>query len=93
MSVRRARTRYNEGVSSPSARFQPATNPVLSVVTRSERVESWHRGAVAVVHDGAVALALGAVDAPVYARSAVKPLQALPLLDKYAALAEQVRAG
>ena len=82
MGVRSAASRYNEGVSSPSVRFQPATNPILSVVTRSERVESWHRGAVAVVHDGALALALGDVDAPVYARSAVKPLQALPLLDR-----------
>lgn len=60
---------------------KPATNPVLAVVTRSDRVESWHRGAAVVVHDGAVLLSLGDVDAEVYARSAVKPLQALPLLD------------
>ncbi|MFN3241572.1 MAG: asparaginase [Planctomycetota bacterium] len=59
-----------------------AGNPVLSVVTRSGRVESWHRGAVAVVHDGELALALGDVGAPVHARSAVKPLQALPLLER-----------
>lgn len=61
---------------------EPATNPVVSVATRSDRVESWHRGAVVVVHDGEMMLSLGDVDAPVYARSAVKPLQALPLLDR-----------
>jgi len=54
-------------------------NPVLSVVTRSGRVESWHRGAVAVFHEGEPALLLGDTDLPLYARSAVKPLQALPL--------------
>jgi len=52
------------------------------VATRSGRVESSHRGAVAVVHDDEVVLSVGDVDVPVYARSAVKPLQALPLLDR-----------
>lgn len=57
-------------------------NPVLSVVTRSGRVESWHRGAVAVFHDGSPAVLLGNTDLPIFARSAVKPLQALPLLER-----------
>lgn len=52
------------------------------MVTRSERVESFHRGSVAVVHDGELALALGDVEMPIYARSAVKPLQALPLFER-----------
>ncbi|MCK5944149.1 MAG: asparaginase [Planctomycetes bacterium] len=69
-------------MSDPSAGSAPPVNPILSVVTRSERVESWHRGAVAVVHDGEPLLTLGDVDLPVYARSAVKPLQALPLLER-----------
>jgi len=73
---------YNERVSSPASWSEQPSNPVLSVVTRSERVESWHRGAVAVVHDGELALTLGDVELPVYARSAVKPLQALPLLER-----------
>lgn len=60
---------------------QPQCNPVLSVVTRSGRVESFHRGAVAVYHDGEPALVTGDVDAPIFARSAVKPLQALPLFE------------
>lgn len=77
--------------SSPAARDLAATavaNPVLAVALRSGRVESWHRGAVAVVHDGEPVLALGAVDVPVFVRSAVKPLQALPLLER--GLADQL---
>jgi L-asparaginase II len=59
-----------------------APNPVLAVATRSGHVESWHRGAVAVCHDGERVLAVGDVDRLVFARSAVKPLQALPLLER-----------
>lgn len=59
----------------------PLANPVLAVATRSGEVESWHRGAVAVVHQDEPALALGDVARPVYARSATKPLQALPFLE------------
>ncbi len=55
---------------------------MLTVVTRSGQVESWHRGAVAVVHDGQPVLEVGGVDAPVFARSATKPLQALPFLER-----------
>src|SRR5256885_12804742 len=61
-------------------------NPVLVEVVRAALVESRHRGAVAVVDaDGAAVLALGDVARPVYPRSAVKPLQALPLLESGAA--------
>ncbi|MCA8952708.1 MAG: asparaginase [Planctomycetes bacterium] len=60
-------------------------DPVLSVATRSGRVESWHRGALAICHGGGerveVAFALGDVERPVYARSATKPLQALPFFE------------
>lgn len=57
------------------------TNPVLVEVLRGGHVESWHRAAVAVVDaDGGLVAALGDVDRPVYPRSAVKPLQALPLV-------------
>jgi L-asparaginase II len=62
------------------------TNPVLVEVTRGPLVESRHRGAVAVVDaGGAVVLALGDIDAPVFPRSAVKALQALPLVESGAA--------
>ncbi len=60
--------------------FEP--DPILATVTRSGRVESWHRGAVAVVHEGDVLLALGDVAREVFCRSAVKPFQALPLLER-----------
>ncbi len=66
-------------------------NPILSVATRSGQVESWHRGAVAVCHDGAPALALGDVERSTFVRSAVKPLQALPFLER--GLAEQLGAA
>ncbi len=61
-------------------------NPVLVEVVRGALTESRHRGAVAVVDaDGATVLSLGDVGQPVYPRSAVKPLQALPLVESGAA--------
>src|SRR6185295_10373924 len=61
-------------------------NPVLVEALRGALTESRHRGAVAVVDaDGAAVLALGDVAQPVYPRSAVKPLQALPLVESGAA--------
>jgi L-asparaginase II len=57
------------------------TDPVLVEVVRGTLVESRHRGAVAVVDaDGAGVLTLGDAEAPVYPRSAIKALQALPLI-------------
>ena len=62
------------------------TNPVLVEAQRGGVVESFHRGAVAVVDaDGALHTALGDVDRPVFPRSAVKLLQALPLVASGAA--------
>ncbi len=61
-------------------------DPVLVEVRRGALVESVHRGAIAVVDaDGASVLALGDVGCPVYPRSAVKALQALPLVELGAA--------
>src|SRR6266566_7840792 len=58
------------------------TNPVLVEILRGALVESVHRGAVAVVDaDGASVLELGDVEKAVYPRSAVKPLQALALVE------------
>ncbi|MBI5256864.1 MAG: asparaginase [Burkholderiales bacterium] len=57
------------------------TNPDLVQVLRGGHVESFHRGALAVVDaSGALRLALGDVARPVFPRSAVKVLQALPLV-------------
>jgi L-asparaginase II len=61
-------------------------NPVLVQVCRGDTVESFHRGAVAVLDaDGSVFAALGDINARVFPRSAVKVLQALPLLASGAA--------
>jgi L-asparaginase II len=61
-------------------------NPVVVEVTRGALVESAHRGAGAVVDaDGRVVLAFGDSERPVYPRSAVKALQALPLVESGAA--------
>ncbi|MCE4536379.1 asparaginase [Pelomonas sp. P7] len=61
-------------------------NPVLIEVLRGSSVESRHAGALAVVDaSGAVHTALGDVERPVFPRSAVKLLQALPLVASGAA--------
>ncbi len=63
-----------------------SVSPVLVEVTRGDGVESRHRGSVAVVDiDGGVHLSLGPADLPVPPRSAVKALQALPLVASGAA--------
>src|SRR5579862_768671 len=62
------------------------SNPVLVEVWRGTRVESRHRGAVAIVDAaGTTVLALGDVSVPVFPRSAVKALQALLLIESGAA--------
>jgi L-asparaginase II len=62
------------------------TQPVLVELWRGDIVESFHRGALAVVDTaGAVLRQGGDIDRPVYARSAVKGLQALPLVASGAA--------
>src|SRR5262249_53757318 len=77
----------NRGAALPEAAFgRTMTNPVLVEVLRGALVESAHRGAVCVADaDGATVLALGDVEQPVFPRSAVKGLQALPLVETGAA--------
>ena len=61
-------------------------NPVLVQAWRGNAVESAHAGSVAVVDaDGDVLVSLGDIDRPVFPRSAVKALQALPLVASGAA--------
>ena len=61
-------------------------NPILVEALRGHHVESRHRGAVAIVDgEGAVRAAIGDIDRAVFARSAVKALQALPLVASGAA--------
>ena len=71
-----------------------ATTPVAVEVWRGERVESRHRVRLCVADPrGGIVLALGDVDAPVYPRSAVKPFQALALVESGAADAFAVGAA
>jgi L-asparaginase II len=63
-----------------------AVEPLVVEVSRGDMVESRHRVDVAVVDAaGGVVLAAGEVDRPVYGRSAIKGLQALPFLETGAA--------
>jgi L-asparaginase II len=60
--------------------------PVAVLVRRGGRIESCHRVAFAVMDtDGRLAHAAGDHGAPVFPRSAVKPIQALPLVETGAA--------
>jgi L-asparaginase II len=61
-------------------------NPILIEVLRGGAVESRHAGALAIVDaSGTVHTALGDIERPVFPRSAVKLLQALPLVASGAA--------
>jgi len=63
-----------------------SANPVLVHAVRGGITESFHRGALAIVDaDGGVVTALGDIDRPIFGRSAVKVLQALPLVASGAA--------
>jgi L-asparaginase II len=61
-------------------------NPILVEAWRGDLVESFHRGSYAIVDaDGALVAAAGDVERPVFPRSAIKLLQALPLVESGAA--------
>jgi len=63
-----------------------SANPIWVEVTRGPMVESRHRAAFAVSDtDGKILLSAGDFEQPVYPRSAIKPLQALALLESGAA--------
>ncbi len=62
--------------------MQDSANPFLVDAVRGAMVESRHRGRFAVVDaDGRTVEAGGDVDAPVFPRSCVKPLQAIALVE------------
>jgi len=66
-------------------------NPILVQAWRGGIVESAHRGAFAVVDaDGALRMATGDIERPIFPRSACKVLQALPLVASGAADALQL---
>lgn len=62
------------------------SNPVLVHVLRGDNVESHHRGAIAICStDGRLLTQIGNIDRPVYPRSAIKALQAIPVIESGAA--------
>ncbi|HEY7864259.1 MAG TPA: asparaginase [Thermoanaerobaculia bacterium] len=64
------------------ARRRAGEPPVVARVLRGGRVESVHRGRVAVCDEGGRLTArCGDADTPIYLRSAAKPFQVLPLLE------------
>ncbi|MFT5112157.1 MAG: L-asparaginase II [Parasphingorhabdus sp.] len=61
-------------------------NPILVDVWRGDLIESRHRGSICVVNQmGETIFSSGNIEKPVYARSSMKLIQALPLLDSGAA--------
>jgi L-asparaginase II len=64
----------------------PPTDPAVIEVTRGAMVESRHLAAIAVVDaKGKVVMAAGDIEMPIFPRSAVKPIQALTLIETGAA--------
>ncbi len=62
------------------------TDPILVEIMRGDHVESVHRGAVAVCDArGRLVIEIGDVSMPVFPRSAIKAIQALPLVESGAA--------
>lgn len=62
------------------------TNPVLAEVIRNNIVESCHRGSAIVVDtQGKVVFSIGDIERSIYPRSALKPLQAIPVIETGAA--------
>ena len=67
----------------PVAASPPVAHPVLAEVVRSGFVEGRHRGSiVGVGPSGEVTHALGSVGEPMFARSCLKPLQAVGMLEQ-----------
>ncbi|HEY2068583.1 MAG TPA: asparaginase [Rhizomicrobium sp.] len=61
-------------------------NPILVEITRGDLVESVHRGAIAIADSsGRIVFSLGDIETPVYPRSSLKMVQALPLVESGAA--------
>ena len=61
-------------------------NPILVEAMRGDTRESAHRGAVAVFDaDGGRVVSIGDIETPIFPRSAVKVLQAIPLVESGAA--------
>jgi len=74
--------RFPQDVATPAETALPVSNPVLVEVTRGELVESFHRGAIAIASaSGEMHLEIGDTTTAIYPRSAIKLIQALPLVE------------
>jgi L-asparaginase II len=61
-------------------------NPIIAQILRGQTVESFHRGAFAVVNREAKIVAeIGDIKTPIFPRSAIKAFQCLPLIETGAA--------
>ena len=68
-------------------------NPVLVEVERSGFVESWHRGsAIGLAADGSMTVRAGVPEAPIFPRSANKPMQAVAMLSTAVGLSGELLA-
>ena len=77
---------HEHALTALTASAASAARPMIIEVTRGTMVESRHRADVAIVDAaGKVVRAWGDIEPPVYGRSAIKPLQALPLIESGAA--------
>src|SRR5579871_2898098 len=66
----------------PSGGDPIMANPILVELTRGSRVESVHRGAIAIADaGGGLRCTIGDIQTPIYPRSSLKPIQALPLVE------------
>ncbi len=85
-SIDEVRSKLWQASNPPHYKTLQMSNPVLVEAMRGAMVESRHSGAVAVA-DGAgrLVFAVGDVERPVYPRSAIKAMQALPLVESGAA--------
>ena len=60
-------------------------NPILAEAIRGNWVENRHRGAYVVVDaDGAIIASAGDIERPIFPRSAIKSMQALPIFARHA---------
>ena len=65
------------------------SNPILVELTRNGAIESFHRGAAAVMDASCnLHFSLGDIERPIFLRSSAKPLQAIPLLRSGAELSD-----
>src|SRR5882672_4307752 len=76
-----ARAHESKSIAAAKSIADPSMNPLLTILTRAGRVESVHHGRLAVATSDGPLFTAGLADEPAFPRSALKPFQALPLLE------------